>query len=136
MLVFSKGDGAGKVIGIPAIGMDDTTIHSYSKQAIVLVMEGWNEIPIDQWDKCSLHIKDKLESGELTLRCKKEDDGTLVQQALWEVRADYAREIVRGCYNLKNLKEWSTETKLSSELRALIDMQLTACEKGEDPKKK
>ena len=47
-----------------------------------------------------------------------------LQLSLADVRADKARKIVEGCFNHINLEKWKDDSKLTSELRALADIQL------------
>jgi len=103
----------------------------------IILFTGWNEIPANLWEMCLPSVADKL-GKQLEIKCKevedKDADGKKIilqtDQALWDVRADMARDMVRGCYNIINLEAWAKEPKLTSELRALVDIQLRECIKG------
>jgi len=133
MIINYKSDGEGRLLVIPVVGADDGSFGT--KQKALLMFEGYNEIPNDVWPIVYPHIKDKIEREEIELICKEEKDEltkevVYVQQSINEVRADRARTIVKGCYNEKNLREWNNDPKVSSELRALCDMQLAQIEEG------
>lgn len=111
------------------------------KDTVLVLLPGWNEVTDEQWDLAYIHVKDKLEAGLLELYCTKKqgsEPGTVefVGQALRDVRADKAREIVKGCFNMKNLKTWQDDMKITTEIRHLIDRQIENIENYGEAKAK
>lgn len=137
MLVKWNGDG---LMAVPLVTGEASQL--VGKEGMVWFMPGWNEITDEQWQIISIHVQDHLSSEKMVINGKKEVDKNDPSKiaytgvSLRDVRADVAKDIVRGCYNLSCLYEWSEDAKLSSEVRFHIEKQIEACEKGEDPKAK
>ncbi len=106
------------------------------KDTVEVLMPGWNEVPDTAWDLMYPQMKQYIEQEKLEFYCtKKTEDGvtTFTGQPLRDVRADKAREIVKGCFNVANLKTWQDDMKITTEIRHLIDRQVEQIEKyGED----
>ena len=131
MLVKWNGEG---LLGVSLIGGEG----SKESTGVEVLLPGWNEISDENWALMALHLKDKIESEKIVLYGKKEADKatgaiTYSGQALRDVRADLARDIVKECYSVKCLKVWVEDPKLSSEVRFLVDKQIEYCMKGEGP---
>jgi hypothetical protein len=105
------------------------------KEGGISLVPGWNEIPAEDWPLAEPHLQDAIASGKVELRCKEVEDvidvdgetqkvTKTISLGLGEVRIDYARKIVEGCYNFRDLERWKEDSKLTSELRALADVQL------------
>jgi hypothetical protein len=140
MLVKLKSETGGPVVvQCDAVDNKPSTI---GKQ--IILVDGWNEIPQEDWPLVEKHMEMGIESGKFTLKCKTIDeevtiDGVKttrpvrVQQSLSEVRADIARDVVKGCYNPFVLEAWAKDPSLSGELRALADIALKEIDKiGKD----
>jgi hypothetical protein len=144
MLIKWNGDG---LLGLPqvAVGVKEgsTDLFSNDMGRVVILLPGWNEITDEEWELAAPHIKDKMEgeNPKIEIYAKKEADketGSVryVGQAIGDVRSDKARDIVTNCFNVKCLKKWDDNMKITTEVAHLIDKQLEYCLSGEGPKKK
>lgn len=116
-------------LSIPIIGTNVATTIDGSK--LVILMPGWNEVADDVFNQIQPHIVDKMDSGDLEIYAKKEgtgDDVKYVGSPLRDVRADKARDIVNGCFNVELLQTWRQDAKIPTEIRHLVDMQLEKIE--------
>lgn len=131
MLVKLQSENGGPVV--VQCKPEDGKPSSVGKQ--VILIDGWNEISQADWPLVEESMEYGIETGKFTLKCKtiEEDvevDGkkvtktVRVQQGLNEVRADIARDIVKGCFNPFVLEAWAKDPTLSGELRALADIAL------------
>jgi hypothetical protein len=144
MLIKWTGDG---VLGLPqiAISKDGESKDLYTDMGnVVTILPGWNEITDEEWALAYPHIKDLLNPNTgnpyIEVYGKKVADGdtgesSIVGQAIEDVRADRAKEIVTNCFNVKVLERWDANMKIGTEIAHLIDKQLEACMNGEGPKK-
>jgi len=140
MLVKVKSDNGGPVM-VPYITKDSVT----NSPSMVMLLDGWNEIPEDIWPLVEATMEHGISTGKFDIKCKTieeeyevkgEDDKPVkktrevrIQQPLQDVRADIARQIVKECYNPITLQAWAKDIKLSAELRALVDMCLQEIDK-------
>ncbi len=152
MLVNWKG--GERLLQIPLIDVSKpVTMDSAINHEQVTLMPGWNELAEGVWDMVLPHIRGYLADGSIEYYAKKEkvekevevekedDKGkktkvkeivfedVFVEQRIDDVRSDKAREIVRSCFNMKNLRAWAENAKLSTEIRNLVDMQIEKIEK-------
>ena len=128
MLINWKGDGkSDRILTCPAIDTEYTGAL-VAKDDLVVLIPGWNEIDDDSFKKIYPHIRYLIEAGQIEFYCRREngEDGavTFVGQPLRDIRADKARDIVKGCFNMTNLKEWIEDMKITTEIRHLIDRQI------------
>ena len=125
------------VLVVPVI--DTTTVTNPSNTEQIALVPGWNEVALDKWPFVAPHVQDMIKEGTIELRGKEVDedyaeevDGksikktrkVLKQVPLSDIRADFARKIVEGCLNYKDLERWLEDSSISSELRNLADIQL------------
>jgi hypothetical protein len=119
---------------VPLVKADGTP----TGEKMILLFTGWNEIPVALWESAYYALKSDIDVS-VELKCKEEDikdaDGKkigirYIDQLLQDVRSDIARDVIKGCFNIPNLEIWAKDPKISSELRALADMQLADCKNG------
>ena len=132
MLIKLEADG---LCTVPVVSGEPIAPHLTEKNKLIVLFPGWNEIKPEYWAIVQPHLKDGIESGKFVLRTKRDATGETdgIEAGIDEIRADIARDVIKGCYNLDNLKAWQNDTKLTGELRALADIQLKACEEGKSP---
>ena len=128
MLVKVKSETGGPIV-VPATGMPGQENLSVATSHVLLV-DGWNEIPEALWPYTEANMESGVEAGVFEYKCKVVEDKRQIMP-LQEVRADQARDIVKGCFNPQVLDRWLNNTKLSSELRALVDIQIANIAKVE-----
>jgi hypothetical protein len=144
MLIKWNGKG---LLGLPQVEVTEKEgskdLFSNDLGNVVVIMPGWNEITDEAWNLAVPHIKDKMEGDTplIEIYAKKEADketGAIryVGQAIEDVRSDKARDFVQNCFNVKVLKKWDDNMKITTEIAHLIDKQLEYCLNGEAPKKK
>lgn len=141
MLIKSNSEGP---LGIPLLppkkaGEPESTSFLVAKDKILILLFGWNEVTPEQWECIAPHVADRIADGRLEIYAKKVKDAesgldTYAEQSFEDVRADKAKEIVQGCYNLEQLYRWEENPKLSQEIRYYIAKQIEYCENGEGPK--
>jgi hypothetical protein len=132
MLIKWNGDG---LCYVPLTSNNQEDLAMVAKEKGVILVPGWNDVPPNEWKVIEAHVEDYISNGRVELRCKVDETGektVRTEQAIYEVRADLARAIIQGCYNFKVLEGWKDNSKLSSELRNLVDIQLEKCTKGEE----
>ena len=129
MLVKVKSETGGPITVpySPLVGQDPNAVSG----KMVILVDGWNDIPFDVWPHVENNMEDGYSSGKFEYRCKTGEEtvnGELkqvrIQQALQDIRADLARSVIAGCFNPFTLKTWSNDPKLSGELRSLCDIAL------------
>jgi hypothetical protein len=92
---------------------------------------GWNEIDAVKWPDVYVQLKGGITKEWFTpYGTPDKVTGEWENKDLIDIRADVARDVVKGCFNIDNLNKWKRDSKLSSELRALVDMQLSDIARG------
>ena len=90
----------------------------------VLLVPGWNEIKPADFQYCKETMALGVEQGLFEYRGKKGEDDEVIECPLSEIRADIAKKMVQECFNPTNLNEWKDDSKLTSELRNAVDIQI------------
>lgn len=94
---------------------------------VIMLCPGWNEVDSASWPFAEGNMETEFEAGIFEYKCKNiEEDGKPVRKEipLAEVAGKSARDIIQGCFNIYNLEKWADDSKLSSELRGQVDIQL------------
>lgn len=146
MLVNWKGSDGALVVPLIDVTKAQDGTQALNHDQVVLV-PGWNDVKAEHFTLMLPHIRDLIDSDRLEFYAKKdkveeeyevteEVNGKMVtkkeirsidkyvDQDLRDIRADKAREIVKGCFRVPNLEAWLEDARLSSEIRNLVDMQL------------
>jgi hypothetical protein len=123
MLVKWNSDSGVKVV---ALSDKEDAVGSVRGQ-VVMLCPGWNEIASDVWPFAEDNMEVEHSNGVFEYKCKiVEEDGKDVRKELTlaEITGKQARDIVQGCYNPYNLEKWADDSKLSSEIRGQVDIQV------------
>lgn len=128
MLVKYNADSGVKAI--PLVDLDPASVAEKGSVVgqILILVPGWNEIDPELWPNAEPTMEMEYQKGVFEYKFKdgvdEEGNPIRIQQTLGEIRADYARKTVEGCFNPANLEKWAEDPKLTSDLRALADIQL------------
>lgn len=113
--------------GIPVVTGNETT-GALSKSMMVTLIPGWNEVTFQQFEIILPMIKDKIEDGSIEVYGKKEKNEAgemvYVDQLFIDVRKDFARDIIRECYNPKLLNKWLNDPKVEKEHYVALTQRL------------
>jgi hypothetical protein len=131
MILKVNSDG---LLFVPYVNVNEAVVAG--KERGIGLVPGWNEIPQEDWPNAAPHLVTHIANGKIELRGKEIEESyvddvtgetkkrTVVKDLLLgEIRADIARKVVEGCFNPKDLNRWREDAKLTSELRAIADIQ-------------
>lgn len=134
LINFIKKDSGIKVV--PLVDVNQQVAVS-GKEKNVILFPGWNEVTPEEWKLAEPHLEQDIEDGFIELNCKVDevkDPATdeiktvRVDKAMADVRVDHARKIVDGCVNIFNLKKWTEDPKVTSDIRNAAAIQLQKIE--------
>jgi hypothetical protein len=126
MIVNYKAESGVRGVALSDLPGKEGKVGSVNGQ-IVLLVPGWNEIPSEIWPNAEVNMEMDYQAGLYEYKMKEvEVDGKTVryEQPLQDIRADIGRKIVEGCYNPATLERWQNDSKLSGELRNIVDIQI------------
>lgn len=103
---------------------------------LFIIWPGFNNMPHELWEIAAPEIQDLLDSKEFDVSLSKKDkerEGALISYELWDLGAKDMREVIKKTFNMRDLKFWVKNEKVTSEMRHLLQLQIEGVESGVDP---